>query len=387
MRRLTFYMGLLGLSSCLDTYEAPTDLRDVEVLVIDGFLNGTDRTAMVSISNAQSLSSAEPPVKETGALVSIFDDSGDHFDLIETAPGEYSRDNLTVDAAAKYQLRIVTSEGSEYRSDYANVRQAPPITEVKIEPKSDFSALEVKVSAKDVTQSTRHYRWDFLETWEYTSVFRSEYEVINKLPTPRKEGEGIYRCYVTKPSTRILVGTSVQLTEDVINNQVIGTIPVGDQRTYIRYSIEVRQRSITLHEYDYLTQLQKSTEGLGGLFDPQPSQVYGNVKNIEDPTIPVLGYFTAGSTQKMRTFYDRSDLPEPMKTLPFTGDCKQDTICAVIPSPFGLRCSIALKDLTGSEIITGSLYKEFETIGFLMSSSDCADCRTQGGVTKPPDFW
>jgi hypothetical protein len=386
-RKLIFYVGLLALSSCLDAYEPPMDLRDVEVLVIDGFLDGSGNSVTVNISHAQTLSSPEPPVVETGADVSVYDDNLNHYKLADIQPGVYSKDGLTIDPGGKYQLRITTTEGATYHSDYVEVRQAPPITEVSIQPKADMSALEVFVSAKDPSASTRYYRWYFLETWEYTAPFRSDFKIVNNLPEPRSAAEAIYRCYRTTPSTKILIGTSIQLSEDIINDHLLNTIPVGDQRMILRYSVEVIQRAISRHEFEYLKQLQQSTEGLGGLFDPLPSQLYGNVRNIDDATIPVLGYFSAGSTKRMRAFYDHDNLPAAMKRLPEIGRCVQDTICVTIPSPYGLKCSIDLKGLKGSEIITGTLFKEFETIGFLSSTKECADCRSQGGVTTKPDFW
>jgi hypothetical protein len=387
IKKLSFYAGLVVLSGCVETYEAPKTLDDVDVLVIDGFLNATNRSVVVNISHAQSLSSSEPPVVEARATVDIHADDGSHVVLNETSAGTYSRDNLNIDPKRKYQLRVTTAKGHQYQSDYVDVRLAPPITTVTIEPRDDHSALDVLLSSKDPKSETRYYRWDFMETWEYTATFRSDFILINKSPTPRAPGEGVYRCYRTRPSTKILVGTSIQLSEDVINDQLIMSIPTGDQRTYVRYSIEVQQRSVTRDEFDYLKQLQQSTENLGGLFDPLPSQLYGNVRHVGDNAVPVLGYFSAGSTQKARSFYDHEDLPHPMKILPLAGKCSQDTICVVIPSPHGLKCHAELKTMKGTEVITGTLFKEFETIGFLASTVECADCRSQGGVTTRPDFW
>lgn len=387
LRRLTFYTGLLALGSCLDVYEAPRDLQDVEVLVIDGFLNGTDRNAYINISHAQPLSSDLPPQVESGATVSIFADNGDRFTLVETQPGLYTLSNINVDPNGKYQLRIGTARGGQYTSDYVEIRQAPPITGVAIEPNGEQSALEILLSAKDPTGLTRYYRWDYIETWEYTSTFRSDFKMVDKQIVPRIAGEGVYRCYRSQTSTRIMIGTSIHLSDDVINDQLLTTIPTGDQRLHARYSVEVRQRAITRHEFEYLKQLQLSTENLGGLFDPAPSQLYGNVRNVSDTSIPVLGYFTAGSTQKFRAFYDHDNLPTSMKVPLERGNCLQDTVCITIPNPWGLKCNVELKTMKGTEVITGTLFKEFETIGFLVSTPDCADCRTQGGVTTPPEFW
>jgi hypothetical protein len=386
IRKLVFYTGLLAISSCVETYEAPKTLEDVEVLVIEGFLNGTSKEVVVNISHAQSLGSNESPEMETHAVVSIHLDDGTQIALAQSSDGVYTRTNLDIDPKRKYQLRVFTPTAS-YESDFVDLQQAPPIGTVEIEPREDRTALEVLVSSEDPTGSTRYYRWDFIETWEYTALFRSDFQLVNRSPVPRPAGEGVYRCYRSQSSTRILVGTSVHLSGDVINDQLIATIPVGDQRTAARYSIEVEQRGISKDEFEYLKQLQQSTEGMGGLFDPLPSQLYGNVKNIDNNSVPVLGYFSAGSTHKMRTFFTRSDLPESMKVLPGMGTCKQDTICVAIPNPYGLKCNTELKTMTGKEVITGTLFKEFETIGFLWSTPECADCRTQGGVTKMPDFW
>lgn len=381
------FVVALTLGGCLETFSPPLNLVEEEVLVIDGFLNASEGSAKVELSRAQALTATDPPKVEVGATVSVVDDLGKSVVLPPAEPGIYQQANLTVDLNRRYQLKVKTADGSEYESDLVEVRKAPPITSLVVEPKFDFTALEVSLSARDNAKETRYYRWDYIETWEYTSTFRSDFELVNRLPVPRKPGEGIYRCYRSRPSTRILVGTSIQLSDDVISNQLLETIPVGDQRTVARYSIEVRQRAITRVEFEYLKQLQKSTEGLGGLFDPQPSQLYGNLRKTGDAKVTVLGYFSAGTAQKMRTFYHRDQLPVSMKVLPRDEKCVQDTVCLTIPNPYGLKCHLELKTLKGTELITGSLFKEFETIGFLCSTAECSDCRLQGGSTVKPDFW
>ena len=347
LRRMTFYAGLLALSSCLDTYDAPSDLAHVEVLVIDGFLNGTSRSAYVKISHAQSLLSNIPPRIETGAKVSIHSDDGDQFALIENPPGIYSRSNLDVEPYSKYQLRVTSAQGTDYQSDYVELRQAPPITDVSVEPNALLTGLEVMVSSKDITNATRYYRWDYLETWEYTSPFRSDFKKVGPQIIPRVEGEGIYRCYRTQPSTSIMVGTSVHLTDDVISDALLTTIPAGDPRTYVRYSVEVMQRAISRHEYDYLKQLQVSTESLGGLFDPLPSQVYGNMHNTQDNSVPVLGYFSAGSTQKFRKFYDHDELPTSMRLRPPVGACQAGYALHNDTEPMGIEMQHRTEDDEG----------------------------------------
>ena len=61
-------------------------------------------------------------------------------------------------------------------------------------------------------------------------------------------------------------------------------------------------------EYEYLQDLQRVTESVGGLFDSQPYEILGNIRSM-DPSIPVLGFFSAGFINEKRTFVRFSDLP------------------------------------------------------------------------------
>jgi hypothetical protein len=102
------------------------------------------------------------------------------------------------------------------------------------------------------------------------------------------------------------------------------------------------------------------------LFDPQPSQVTGNVRNIADPKELVFGYFSAAQEQEKRIF-----IRERIGSYP--------------------RC-IAPDTLDGKEALEGSgvllyYYQGLPKSGYLSTSESCADCRSQGGTTTKPAFW
>lgn len=387
MKRGWIIIWLTGvlLGGCLDNYLPPANLQSSDGLVVEGFLNATDESVRIVVAHTTPLDVAEPPVPETNAIVVVQSDRGDRITLSEVAPGVYERKGVAIDASARYQLRVSTNEGFEVHSEYVEVRMSPPIDDLSLD--YDEDGVIFRVSTHDPTGNTRHYRWDYVETWEYTSAFRSDYDLINKQPEPRPPGQGIYRCWQTEPSTKIMIANSLRLVEDVISKQPIFTIPIGDQRLSIRYTTLVQQRAITREEYDYLFQLRQSTENVGSLFDPQPAQVRGNVTSIDGSLNLVLGFFSAGTVTSKRIFQTFDELPEGYRVLPSKGTCAQDTVCITIPNEWNLNCSIELKELSGTELITGSLFRDFSTIGFLKTTPDCADCRRQGGVTRPPDFW
>lgn len=372
---------VFALTGCLDPYKPPFTVVENDVMVVDGFLNSTSGSVRVELTHALPLASDVAPVREKGATVKLVSDKGEVVTIPESSPGVYLKSGLSVSTGNRYMISIVTAKGHEYTSAFVDVRPTPPIEKLSVHMTED--GVQISVSTNDPQAKSKFYRWEYEETWEYTAVYRSDFIFINRVATQRKDGEGIYRCYRTRNSTNILIGSSIQLTEDRINEQPIALLPPGDQRTMVRYSTLVRQRVIGRDEYDYLNQLQRTTENVGGLFDPQPSQVVGNVTSKLGP---VLGYFSAGAVSEKRMFLTRDDLPGYLK-LPFaTGLCEQDTICVVNPNPY-IKCTVDLKNMRGDEVITGTIFRDLSTVGFLVSTPDCTDCRKQGGVTVKPAFW
>jgi hypothetical protein len=126
--------------------------------------------------------------------------------------------------------------------------------------------------------------------------------------------------------------------------------------------------------------VRKTSESLGGLFDPLPGQVIGNVKSLSDPDEKVIGFVTGGSTSKQRIYITRKDLPTDFPSYMFPSECKLDTAL------FGW-----LDRITEPNSLVNGLYPEVGPpimIGFYISYPECIDCRLSGGgsLTKPP-FW
>ncbi|MEJ7664695.1 MAG: DUF4249 family protein [Hymenobacter sp.] len=88
----------------------------------------------------------------------------------------------------------------------------PPIDELPwaAEP----SGVQIYVNTHDPTSATRYYRWEYQETWEFHSAFRSDVEYVNG--QFQRRTEDISRCWRTENSTRISLTTSDKLTQDVI---------------------------------------------------------------------------------------------------------------------------------------------------------------------------
>ena len=367
---------------CVEPYHAPDLGENISILVVDGFVNATEGSATVRLTKAVALSKTDGYPAERGAQIKISSENGDSFTLLEQDSGRYYTDGLTVDPSARYQLTIRTSENRQYTSDYISVMPSPPIDSVTWRPEEE--GITMLVNTHDDTKSSRYYLWDYTETWEYRAPWPSYYTNINQEVVPRKFEDIAQTCYKTEPSTKIIIGSTVRLSNDVVRDFPLTYIQSGTSRISVTYSIIVRQRVINSIEYEYLQDLQRVTESVGGLFDSQPYEILGNI-HAQDSSIPVLGYFSAGFVEEKRKFVRLTDLPARLQVWPYHY-CELDTMCS-IPARLrpDLRCIMDIESMPENSYLVGSLAPYFP--GYSYTNERCADCRFQGGVLTKPDFW
>jgi hypothetical protein len=102
---------------------------------------------------------------------------------------------------------------------------------------------------------------------------------------------------------------------------------------------------------------------------------------LTDPSVPVIGYFTASSQVSKRVFLTRQQINGPSTLYDETGyeDCKSELI---------LLADMSEENLTGKLIVDrydDVITQEF--LGYIVLSENCLDCRKRGGVNIKPEFW
>ncbi len=384
-RRSYAVLLVLCLAACLDAYNPPSVSETGDLLVIDGSVNTTDRIAQVRVSHPMVLNNDMKPTPESGASVVIKSGNGKNYTLPEKEPGIYELTDIDLPAGSDCRLVVTTKSGGQFESDQIVLKETPKIDKLYFNFLSD--GVEVLVDTRDPSGKTRYYQWDFVETWEYSSAFESNYRLEGKTVVPRQPYERIYRCWKTVASPKITITSTSQLAEDVVSKRQLVFIPLRSQKTSIRYSIQVKQRAISSDEYTYLTQLQKTTESLGGLFDPQPSQVYGNIRRVSEKGATAIGNFTGGSYDQQRLFLGFYDLPPHLLVPQPRGTCQMDTVCLRSARFNTKKCTIDLENMSPTELLIAELYEGISVFGYLKTTDDCADCRRQGGTLTRPDFW
>lgn len=375
--KIILLLIIINGSHCRQLYNPPVAKTNLGYLVVDGtIISGNDST-IINLSRTQNITDSSYVLNpETGAVVSVVGASGDVYGLSEQSNGRYVTSQLALNDNELYRLSIRTTNGNQYLSDSLPVLLTPPIDSVSWLLQND--GAHIYVNTHDVANGIKYYRWQYTETWQYNAAQGSELQydaqdttVIERMDTLIHN----YTCWETNQSTNLILGSSTKLSENIIYEQPITVIPTGSQKLSVQYSILVKQYALNASSYEFWQLLQQSTEQLGSLFDPQPSQLTGNIHNVTNLNEPVLGYVSVSTLQEQRIF-----IPAPHNwVFAYTG-CE---LTQVGNTPDSLALEYGMGYLS-------PVYAIFDgptIIAYASATPFCVDCTLQGGTTIKPAFW
>ena len=357
--------------TCKIPYEPKLRPSDTNSLVVEGFIDGAI-PMIIKLSRTRMLTVGDTAARkyELGARVIVEDDKQNSYPLSELGNGAYSSVyTLPLNTSNHYRLHIFTSGNEEYLSDFVPFKPSPPIDSIGWNSKDD--GVQIYVNTHDPNNATTYYRWEYSETWEYHSHYDSyfEYDQVHDTVIPRTQQ--IYTCWQTDSSTSILLGSSAKLSSDVINEMPLVYIQPHDERLSDLYSIWVKQYALDLNGYNYWSAMQSNTENIGSIFDPQPNETVGNIHCVTIPSELVIGYINAGNTVEKRVFISNNSIPSGWNLVPYC------------PVKLVLNFPDTLKKYFTSLLDPINI----QTGGYSASSTDCVDCRLNGGITIKPSFW
>ena len=356
----------LVIKSCIEPFSPPEVTNPGTYLVVDGFLNINGDTSKIVLSHTQGVNDGGQFVREWGATILADAENGESYAFQDVGDGSYILPPTTFNRDARYRLRIKRLDGREYESDYVVVSKTPPIDSITYRVDEGRNAMMIYVNTHDPSNQTRFYRWNYEETYEYRMAYYSSLTRDYEKKEIVSRTDNVNVCWRTLPSRDIKLGSTIKLSQDVIRDLPVNIVDIGTNKLYFGYSILVKQYGLTREAFEYWTDLAKTTQGTGSLFDPQPSQVTGNIHAKADAKELVFGYFSAAQVQKKRIFIRETLGSYPRCMPPDTLDFKEA--------------------FEGSAVLL-YFYMGQPKSGYLGTSESCADCRSQGGTTTKPAFW
>jgi len=373
---ITYFLPLsFILLSCVRQFD-PEFTEYEDILVVDGVITNELIPHAIMLSRSYPLDKKNP-LPEIGAEVSLEDENGKTWKLIEFTGGIYRTDTneFKAEIGERYRLHITTRNGEIFESDFADLLAVPEIDSVtwkyqervSIYDGSVTQGVEFYVNTHNPQGTTRYYKWEFYETWEFRVPFVAE----NMLPNRTT-------CWKDENPDGIYIGSSEFLAEDGFTNHPLYFITGTTNRLAIAYSLQIKQYALLKESYNYWDQLKKLNYQQGSLYDSPPAQMPGNIRNLTHPEKPVLGYFQASGVTTRRIFILRNQLPLDFY---ITGGFSS---CSILEVP---------EADAGSYYKQGYVYvsKYYNTqlqrwLTVITNSISCVDCTVSGSNTKP-SFW
>jgi len=410
LRYILYFIAVpiaIGTITTCKTPYTPAPITAVNnYLVVEGLINITDST-YINLSRTVNLMSASTVKPELKATISIVSNTGSSYPLTEVGNGVYSAPSYNLNPANQYSLMIKTSNGSTYASDYVPTKITPPIDSIITDMEPD--GIHFSINTHDPQNATRYYRWDYSETWQFTSYFDSHATAQGAATSPASMSSAfigigiavlprtnnIYNCWGGDASSTILINSTAALSQDILVNQPITFVASSSEKLSIRYSINIRQYALTQDAYTFWTLLKTNTEQLGSIFDAQPSATIGNIHNINNPNEPVIGFMSACTVSQKRIYINYTDLPKSyvadyQNTTPYNKyTCVLDTVSVDPFATKGSELDYFINGYPHALQIPVDIIIPFN--GVLGGSATgaipaCVDCTLRGTNVKPA-FW
>lgn len=379
MRAGTVFL-LVGLAiftfSCKQTFKPEVTSTNINLLVVEGVINiGADST-IIKLSRTVLVDNKTTAKPETGATVVVESETNEKYPLLEKTPGRYIAPALNLNSTKKYRISISKS-GNNYVSDFVRGKITPAIDSVNYTVENN--GVQLYVNTHDDTNSSIYYRYEYVETWLFHPLYLSVLVSDGRRLLDRDMvNQNIYNCWQSYNSSTIVLASTTKLNKDVVHLNPVTFVKSDSEKIMDKYSIIVKQYAIGKEEFEFWELLKKNTESLGSIFDAQPSQLTGNVRNSAKPEEPVIGFVSVGTAQSKRIFISKTKLPNWPTTYPYK--CAIDTVPVVDKS--GGRPQDAMfhtfRFVPLSYVGDGPVA--------LGGSRECADC-TVRGINKAPDFW
>lgn len=311
-RFLTWIFGIsVSICSCVQPYDIEGELDGTSLLVVDGIITNQKEIYKVRLTYSSPTLNSYEDTEISGAQVSISDESDNQWSLWESEAGVYQTDSYEWqgEAGKTYTLHITTPDGKRYASLPETMQPVPDIDSIyfEVEGRPYLSSINIELTAWGLQiyvntgtgdNQNGFYKWDWVETFEYQAPLVAEGQM------------SIPICYETHGAPRYLnISSTNGLGRDIVNRQPIHWVPKSGVRLTARYSLLVTQYSLTQQAFDYWENIREQIDNAGSLFDPPPTQIIGNVYNIDDDTELVLGYFQVSAVTKKRIFIRRGEVP------------------------------------------------------------------------------
>ena len=332
--RIIFVMLVAAtLCRCIDPYNYDFEEKS-NYLVVEGFVTTQPGPHLIKLTSTRNIYNKENKYKLyiESADVSVVDEEGTAARFSESAPGHYYSDSSFVaQPGKKYKLRIAGFGGGMYESSEEEVFPASEVnmvkavyTEKKTVSESGFIRDIKGFNVSAFISDDPDVRNQYLMRVNLTYLM-----LTNPAPKPCCD-----MCWVRErlPDFEVFKDQFISGQQNV--EVPIAFFPVRPKYFYDRVYVEVEQLSLSPAAYAFWRSFYEVKNLQGGLFDPVPAALTGNISNMDNRSEPVIGYFFVSDVAKKGVFVEREVLPDRIHLTTLNTDCREMANSTTVRPPF-----------------------------------------------------
>ncbi len=311
-----------GFVSCVDQIDL--DLKNVDQnLAINGLITDLPEPYFVFVRYAGNYGeSIQEEIPVIGASVQIISSNGTLTNLQEIKPGIYQTNpaNFIGQVGDKYKLNVILPDGRHYDSETEELIPVPPILDLDYNfyeqsylTENENISYQKKIDVLLTTQVPDNaknvfFKWDVMGEYEFR-----ENEALTDIFAYTGVGPILYTCYIPDNIRLgdIVVFNGEALMGKPLIEKVVKSIDV-DYKFAFNYCVHVQQSSLTKKAYNYWSQVNKTLNRSGLLFEESVGKLKGNISNVDAPFESVSGYFYASAISSKRMFVPRDSVGPPV---------------------------------------------------------------------------
>lgn len=314
--------GILALmiffNGCLSEISLDAPVVNPESIAIRGVVkSGDTASVVVKVTNVVNFRAFEIPEVIQGARVTVTDESGNTLEVPLQDNGNYElffpegNPNFQIAPGKSYQLSVGLPDGRQYQSAFESLEPVPkPDTLTFTVESREFGNeignivvkeyLDVRIKTpiiKPDGNGKARFKWSMRGVFQFSEP--PDFTAGVPVPSPK-----VCYSYEDVNLDKVIIFNGSSSLQDTLDDfQILEKFM--DYRFHEGYYLTVFQQSLSPDAYRYWEEIQSLVNVDGTVYDPPPGKIKGNIRNVDDETEEVFGFFYATEERLIRRYIPR----------------------------------------------------------------------------------
>lgn len=329
LKRLSCLLLIL-VSGCIDPVNFKFN-EQVEHLVVEARFTNSPEENYVRLMISQPY---ELPYNkfEENAVVYVSNEEGEYIPFYYAEAGYYYPVEGGYGTIGHTYTLHIERDGEIYQSSPVKLLEPVAIDSIYFEydeqyvvvkgmrEKKFMPGYKVLIDYSDPGGETNFYRWSYQNLYEvHTQPW--DYQERGCLGCPRPAPKSCCAvCWVNEAEEMFTVSNDRLSNGKKVVRRSLFFIPF-EKYLNVKYKLSLYQHSITEEAYKFFQAIEEQSGSTGTVFDPPPSEIKGNIFNVNDENEQVIGLFDASSVSEKEITILGKDIPHELPKFIYPDDC------------------------------------------------------------------